>query len=513
MQQKSLFQWSINSTIKSDSVRLKKTRLAVGCRIRDFSFFLNQQAWDFNHLNTHVMSKVKKENAKSNENLKKISQFPIINPYVAGIDVSASEMMVAYPISDKQIEIKGFGCFTCDLKELVKTLKENKVTSVAMESTGVYWISLFLMLQEADFEVYLVNAKHAKNVTGRKTDESDAEWLYKLHSCGLLSASFQPDNLTRTLRSLVRHRKSLTCTKTTYVNRMQKALELMNIKLHTIISDIDGKTGMLIVEAILNGERNPAILADLRDKRIKAERGNIIKSLEGYYTKEHLFELKQCYTLFRTHQSMIEECDLEIEQILIERLATQNEGLLDYTINQKFNEKKQKNRVSGKNRINFDAKSYLDKILEVDVTKIAGISDLSALAIYSEVGSDLSMFKTEHHFTSWLGIAPNTKISGGKIISSRIQKKKHNAGQAFRIAASTLKSSKDPLGDYFRRMRAKVGTPKAIVATARKLAIIYYKMITTKEAYNPKAIENNQFKYKEMKINQLKRKIELLEAS
>ena len=238
----------------------------------------------------------------------------VINPTAAGIDVSDTEMMVAYPINSEQLEIRVFGCFTMDLHLIANCLKAKGVTTIAMESTGVYWVSLFLLLQEFGFEVFLVNAKHVKNVTGRKDDESDAEWIQKLHSCGLLSASFQPDNMTRTLRSMVRHRKNLVRTSSTYLNRMQKALELRNIKVHTIISDIDGKTGLLIIEAILAGERNPEVLADLRDKRIKASREDIIKSLEGHWTTEHLFELSQCYQLYCTHQQMINECDNEIEK-------------------------------------------------------------------------------------------------------------------------------------------------------------------------------------------------------
>ena len=216
------------------------------------------------------MSKCKTKKLKSE--VKKISQLAVINPAAAGIDVSDTEMMIAYPISSEQVEIHSFGCFTRDLHLIAGTLQEHGVTTVAMESTGVYWIALFLILQEYGFEVYLVNAKHVKNVTGRKDDESDAEWIQKLHRCGLLNASFQPDPMTRTLRSLVRHRKNLVRTCAGYINRMQKALELMNIKLHTIISDIDGKTGRQIIEAILNGERDVEILAELRDKRIKASR-------------------------------------------------------------------------------------------------------------------------------------------------------------------------------------------------------------------------------------------------
>ena len=440
------------------------------------------------------------------EKVKRISQLTVINPTAAGIDVSDTEMMVAYPINSEQLEIRVFGCFTRDLHSIAKCLKQNGVTTVAMESTGVYWVSLFLLLQEYGFEVYLVNAKHVKNVTGRKDDESDAEWIQKLHSCGLLTASFQPDNVIRTLRSMVRHRKNLVKTSSTYLNRMQKALELMNIKLHTIISDIDGKTGKLIIEAILAGERNPEVLADLRDKRIKASREEIIKSLEGYWTTEHLFELRQCYQLFSTHQQMIDECDREIQKQLTVQIASQNEGVIPKIQNTK-------RKVSSKNKVSYNLTAYLKEIFGIDVTEVVGISELSALSILSEIGTDMSKWKTEHHFTSWVGLAPNTKISGGKVISSRIKKKKHHAGQAFRVAANSLSKSKSPMGDYYRRLRAKAGAPKAVVATARKLAIIFYKMVSNKEAFNPAAIEDYQHKYKEKKINKLKKKIALLEAA
>lgn len=441
-----------------------------------------------------------------NEQVKRISQLVVINPTAAGIDVSDNEMMVAYPINSEQLEVRVFGCFTRDLHSIAQTLKSTGITTVAMESTGVYWVTLFLLLQEYGFEVYLVNAKHVKNVTGRKDDESDAEWIQKLHSCGLLNASFQPDNMTRTLRSMVRHRKNLVQTSSTYLNRMQKALELMNIKLHTVISDIDGKTGILIIESILAGERNPEILADLRDKRIKASREEIIKSLEGYYTTEHLFELRQCYQLYCTHREMIKDCDKEIEKQLGVQIASRNQGVMPDI-------PKIKRKASGKSKVSFNLTSYLKEILGIDVTEVVGISELSALTILAEVGNDMSKWKTEHHFTSWLGLTPNTKISGGKVISSKLKKKKHHAGQAFRIAANSLHKSQSPLGDHYRRLKAKVGAAKAVVATARKLAIIFYKMILNQETFNPKALLDYQQKHKQMKISQLKRKLELLEAA
>ncbi|MEW5897531.1 MAG: IS110 family transposase [Nanoarchaeota archaeon] len=440
------------------------------------------------------------------ESVKQISRLAVINPFVAGIDVSDIEMMVAYPIDHELLEVRAFGTFTQDLHEIAMTLKNNRITSVAMESTGVYWVSLFLLLQEEGLEVLLVNAKHVKNVTGRKDDESDAEWIQKLHSCGLLSPSFQPDNITRTLRSLVRHRKNLVQTSTTYLNRMQKALELMNIKLHTVISDIDGKTGITIIEAILAGERNPEKLASLKNSRIKVSHQILVKSLEGYWTPEHLFELKQCYQMYCMHKNLIKECDLEIEKQLSILIASTNQGELKCL-------PEIKRKINYKTKLPFNATAYLKNIFEVDVTEIVGISELSALTILSEVGTDMTKWKTDRHFTSWLGLAPNTKISGGKIISSRIKKKKHYAGQAFRMAANGLSNSKSPLGDYYRRIKSKAGPAKAVVATARKLAVIWYKMISNKTKFNPTELIEYQERYKQKKISNLKKKLQLLEAA
>ena len=270
-----------------------------------------------------------KSKKKKQTGVKKITQFEIIRPNVAGIDVSDNNgMMVAYPVSETEIVVEEFECYTRDLRRLSERLKSLKIESIAMESTGVYWIPLFLLLQEDGFEVYLVNAKHVKNVTGRKDDESDAEWIQKLHRCGLLSASFQPDNRTRAIRSVVRHRESLVKTRSTYLNRMQKALEQMNLKIHTVISDIDGKTGLAIIQAILQGERDPEKLADLRDYRIKASREEIIKSLEGFFSEEHLFELSQCYKAYLFHNEMINECDLKIKTLLQEEIKLKHDGIM-----------------------------------------------------------------------------------------------------------------------------------------------------------------------------------------
>jgi len=444
------------------------------------------------------------KSSKKKSSVKKITQFEIIRHQVAGIDVSDNAgMLVAYPFNDHEIAIEEFECYTCDLRRLSSRLKEYRIESVAMEATGVYWIPLFLLLQEDGFEVYLVNSKHVKNVTGRKDDESDAEWIQKLHRCGLLSASFQPDNLTRSLRSLIRHRSDLVATRSCYLNRMQKALEQMNIKFHTIISDLDGKTGLQILHAIFEGERNAEKLASLCAPRIKASREEMVKSLEGFWSETHLFELRQCYKAFHFQNDMIEECDRELEKILMEMIAMKNEGIIP-----EMEEVKRKKNYKRQIRMNVTA--YLKELNGINITEITGISEISALTILSEAGTDMSKWKTDKNFTSWLGLAPNTKISGGKLISSRVPKKKHYAGQSFRMAAMSLKNNKGPLGDYYRRIRIYAGAPKAIVAVARKLAVIYYHMMTSGQTFNPVELEKSQKKYNEQKIKQLERKLEKL---
>lgn len=437
---------------------------------------------------------------------KKITKLTVINPHAAAIDVSVSEMVVAYPAANGHLEIRTFGTFTRNLEEIAACLNEHRVTSVAMESTGVYWTTLFHLLQDHGFEVFLVNARHVKNVTGRKDDESDAEWLQKLHSCGLLSASFQPDNLTHSLRDLVRQRKNLVNSSASNLNRIQKELELMNIKLHTLISDIDSKTGMNIIQAILDGERNLEVLADLRDPRIKASREEIIWSLEGYWSPEHLFILRQEYKTFLHIKEQIRECDREIEQILLETIASKNGGVIP-----DFEPRKRK--VSKKNRVDYDLTARLNQILGVNLTGVDGLSELTVLTVHSEVGTDLSKWKTARHFKSWLGLAPNNKISGGKLISSKIPKKKHYAGQAFRQAASGLHKNKGPMGEYFRRIRSRAGTPAAIVATAGKLATIYYTMVRFQQEFNPQVWNNYQDKIKQKKINILRKRLAQLEAA
>jgi len=437
-----------------------------------------------------------------------MERFSLVNPHAAGIDVGDTEMVVAVSPDACDQNVRTFGAFTCDYEQIVCWLQECKVTHVALESTGVYWIQLYLLLQQEGFEVTLANAKHIKNVSGRKDDENDAMWIQRLHSCGLISGSFQPDLQTRGLRDLMRHRRSLVRDQSRCTNRIIKALELMNIKVQTVISDIDGKTGKAIVEAILNGERNASVLASLADKRVKASKETLIKSLQGNWNTQQLFLLKQQYSTYNFISSQIKETDLQIEKQVQALTAYQHEGEL-LPINLDHPRK----RSTRKNAIPFHATAHLHALLGVDLTQIPGISEVSALEIISEIGTDMNRWPTENHFTSWLGIVPNTKKSGGKIISNKIMKKKHRAGQALRIAASTMYHSKSPLGDFFRRKQAKGGPSKAILSTATKIAISIYMMIKNKTPYQPERMKEAQDKFKQNQIRKLETRLAQLKSA
>lgn len=452
------------------------------------------------------MSEVPKKKSKSKVSL------PLIHCNAAGIDVGDTLFSVAVPEGRASERCRTFEAFTCDLNDIAAWLKACCIDTVAMESTGVYWKPLFAVLVRNGFEVSLVNAKHTKNVTGRKTDDTDAMWIQKLHSCGLLNSCFLPDDHTETLRTLVRFRRTLLEESSRFILRMQKSLELMNIKIHTVISDITGKTGTAIVEAIIAGERNPQNFISLIDARIKAPMETILKSLEGIWRTEHLYTLKLSYDLYRQIQQKVIELDGVIEETLQQYAALKNEGeVIQVEEKEDKSTQQKKGGKKTKNQPRFNTRAYLKQIHKVDIMDIYGISDTSALEILSETGTDLSKWVTEKHFVSWLNFCPNNKQSGGKLISTnRLKKKTNPAAQAFRHAANSLMRSDNWLGDYFRRMKAKGGNKYAIVATARKLATIYYKMIRYKQSFQP--VEPNEYreKYKAAKIAYLERKLQQL---
>jgi len=428
------------------------------------------------------------------ENNRSLTQgeFQIIHPNAAGIDVASQMHFVAIPPSRDHPSVRKFGSFTQDLHDIAKWLKKCGIDTVAMESTGIYWIQLYLILEEYGFEVFLVNARHIKNVSGRKSDVQDCQWIQQLHSFGLLNASFQPDLNGRELRTYMRHRKHLTESYAAQIQLMQKAFEQMNIKLCNVLSDITGKSGLAMIEAILKGERDASQLALLADIRVKASHQDIVKSLQGVWRNEHIFELRQAYDLYLIFKEKIKECDHQIEQTLQQQQNTS------------FDSGQNKGKSKGTNKFDFNATIYLKKILGVDITEIFGISELTAMQIISEIGVDLSKWPTPKHFVSWLNLAPNNRISGGKMLKTKRNRKKNKAGQAFLMAAFTLHRSNHWLGATYRRIAAKNGAPIAIKATARKLAIILYQMITKQVEFCPLPIVDYNQLFKERKIKYIK---------
>lgn len=426
--------------------------------------------------------------------------FPMIQPDAAGIDISSREHYVAVNPERHQEPIRRFGSFTEDLYAIAAWLKTCQVNTVAMEATGIYWVSLFLVLEEAGFEVLLVNARHVKNVRGKKSDVSDADWIRQLHSCGLLSASFQPDEFTRTLRTYIRHRKNLLEMAATHIRMMQKAMEQMNIKLQNVIADITGKSGQAIIQAIIQGERTPETLIKLLDGRIKASKEEVMRSLQGVWKKENIFELHQSFEMYHLYRSKIIACDTRIKEVLLEQTGPQiveKEPIRRYV-------------KSNKNNLNFDAKGMLQQITGTDLTEIFGINDSTAIEILCETGFDMNKWPTAKHFTAWLNLAPNNKISGGKVLSSKIPRKKNRAGQVFKMAAYAVQRSKNWLAIFYHRIKSKSGAKKAITATARKIAVIFYKMLKDRVMFNPVSIDKYTESFKERQIKKLERQAKSL---
>jgi transposase len=402
----------------------------------------------------------------------------VLRPNAAGVDIGAREIFVAVPTDRDSQPVRSYATFTEDLHRLADWLHSCGIQTVAMESTGVYWIPLFQILEGRGLEVCLVNARYYQNVPGRRTDVSDCQWLQYLHSVGLLRASFRPDQQVCTLRSLLRHRVSLIETASEQVLRMQKALDQMNLQIHHVISDVTGLTGLAILDAILAGERDPVVLARLKDPRIKASEETIVKSLVGDYRPEHTFTLRQSLEAYRYFQKLIGECDSEIERVL-----SQFDARVDVKVSPLPPLKVRRRTLYG-NEPSFDLRQHLYRIFGVDLTAVPGINVLIAHSVLAEVGPDLSKFRSPSAFASWLGLCPDNDISGGKILSVRTRRVTNRAPLAFRMAANALFKSKSWLGDYYRRMRAKLGAPKAITAAAHKLARIVYHLLTTRQPYD-----------------------------
>jgi transposase len=414
---------------------------------------------------------------------------PFINPDTSGIDIGAVELYVAVPSDRSDTPVRCFGTFTEDLLSLAEWLKSCGVRSVAMESTGVYWIPIFQILEAKGFEVCLVNARHVKNVPGRKTDVSDCQWLQYLHSVGLLRGSFRPPQQVCAIRSLGRHRDSLIQMASVHIQHMQKALTQMNLQLHHVISDITGVTGLNILDAILSGERDPETLAKFRNPRIRASKATVVKSLVGDFRDEHLFTLDQSLQAFRHYQGLIAACDQKIKALL---------QVFDSQVNP--NEKplppSTKLRLKTKEAPSATLRTELYRITGVDLTEIPGIQATTAHTLIAEVGTDMSKFPSAKHFASWLGLCPDNRVSGGKILSVKTRAVSNRAAGALRIAAQGLYRNESALGGFFRRMRAKQGAPKAITSTAHKLALVIYHMLKDKTPYDHTRFAHHEQQHK-----------------
>jgi transposase len=439
----------------------------------------------------------KKQATKAQNNL------PILRSNAAGIDIGATEIFVAVPPDRAAQNVRSFPTFTQDLYRLAQWLKDCGVETVAMESTGVYWIPLFQILEDAGFEVFLVNARHVRSVPGRKSDVCDCQWLQFLHSVGLLKASFRPAQDVCAIRSLLRHRKNLVEMASSHIQHMQKAMNQMNLQIHHVISDITGKTGLDIIDAILRGERNPHALAKLRDRRIKASEDVIAKSLVGDYRPEHLFTLQQSLAAYRYYEKLIHDCESEISRALKEFNGPDSDARND--------------GGEGCKRPG-DCEPFSDGLLQrelkrafgVDLVAVTGVNVATIQMLFGEIGPDFTKFSSASAFASWLTLCPNNDVSGGKVLASKTRRSKSRATTALRMAVQSLHHSKSFLGEFYRRMRAKFGPPKAITATAHKLARIIFHLVTSGQEFDESRLVADHTHYHQRQEARLRSKARAL---
>lgn len=435
-----------------------------------------------------------------NNTQKKLATPISFNKDAAGIDIGGSFHFVAVPNDRDEKPVQKFDNFTSDLNQLADWLLACKIKTVAMESTGVYWIPVYEILEKRGFDVILVNARHIKNVPGRKSDVIDCQWIQELHSYGLLRASFRPEQNVCQLRAYMRQREALIQYASNHIQHIQKALALMNVQLTNVVDDIMGMTGLKIIRAIIAGEHSPEKLASFRDRRCKKSEEVIAKSLSGNYREEHLFVLQQSVELFDTYQVKIVECDLAVEKLLNQSSSEEQDPPA-------ATGKKKKRR---KNELHFNAENHLKQMTGVDLTQIDGLSTHSVLRIISEIGVDMSKWPTAKHFGSWLGLSPGTKISGGKKLGSRTKPSANRAATMLRIAASTLHRSNSALGAFLRRLKSKVGAPKAITATAYKIARLIYSMMKYGQDYVDAGQDYYDQQYKERIVKNMRRRAQML---
>ena len=422
----------------------------------------------------------------------------LIHTRAAGIDVGSTFHVVAVPPELSPEPVQAFQSFTGDLYRLADWLVEIGVTTVAMESTGIYWMPVFEILEAHGLEVLLVNARHVKNVPGRKTDVNDAQWLQQLHSYGLLRGSFHPAQEWSALRAYLRHRDRLIEYAAAHIQHMQKALMQMNLQLHHVVSDITGVTGMKIMRAIVAGQHDPAELATYRDARCQASEETIREALTGHYRREHGFALRRALELYDSYQERIEACDREI-QATLESLQ-QDDISLEALPPARYKQPRRGNEPK------FEVREVLFRVLGTDLSQLHGFGAYTALKLIGECGSDMSRWPTAKHFTSWLTLAPGNKISGGKVLSTKTRRSSNRAASIFRLSAVNVGRTHTALGAFYRRLASRVGKAKAVTATARKLAVLFYNTLRYGMAYEDPGASYYEERYRERVLKGLRRR-------
>jgi transposase len=428
----------------------------------------------------------------------------VIHPDAGGIAIGNESHYVAVPPGRDSQSVRRFGCTTAELKAMAAWLKQCRIRTVAMQSTGVYWVAVYDILEQAGLEVYLVNARDTKNLPGRKSDVQESQWLMKLHTYGLLRNSFRPSQEIRMMRTYWRQRNDLVQSAGRHIQRIQKALTQMNLQLANVLSDVSGATGQAIIKAILAGERDPHKLAEFRDPRVKARKEQIAQSLEGNWQPDLLFVLKQEQDGYEFCQKQMAECDRQLEQYLQQREDRSHGAPLP--------EEKRKGRLKKKkgNAPQFDLREGLFRLTGTDLTRIDGIDVMTATTIISEAGWDMSKWKTEDHFVSWLRLCPDNRISGNKVIGKGRLPTNNPVNVALKMAASTLRLSKTYLGAQFRRLRTRLGAPIAIKAMAAKLARLVYRMLRYGMKYVDQGAAFYELRHRQLQIKRLKAKAEKL---
>ncbi len=439
---------------------------------------------------------------RSKKKASRSGQLVVVHPRAAGIDIGSTFHVVAVPRELDDRPVRTFRTFSGDLHQLADWLTDVGITTVAMESTGVYWIPVFEILEARGFEVLLVNARDVKHVPGRKTDVNDAQWLQQLHQHGLLRGSFRPRDGVVRLRAYLRHRERLVDYAASHIQHMQKALMQMNVQLHHAVADITGATGMRIIRAIVAGNHDPDDLATYRDVRCHASEATIRDALTGNYRSEHLFALRQALDLYDVHQVKIAECDVEIESVLRELTASHEAPTIPLP--------SARHVKASRNEPAFDARSALYTLLGADLSQIHGFGPYTVLRLIAECGDDMTKWPTAKHFTSWLSLAPANRISGGRVLSSNTRRSSNRATALLRTAAVAVGKTQTALGAFYRRLAARVGKAKAVTATARKLAILFYRALRFGLKYADPGASAYEGRYRQRVIHNLHRRAKSL---